>query len=431
MPLLCKPCIPQRLNALLCGRRHGPANGIWQRGLVDVERGVGGAGHTLQRQERAAQQDDVWGCADLIVLTESRQASGEGSEARGTSLLGFDAVPQCADEFLFTYFYSIAFCIKSEVAIGRDESNCLENTAEAVPIPRYHILDALGKALHNVGLHAGNEAEIKKDQLTVVCQQHISFMRICVHKPSVEHLCHTCFHGHLRHQQLFLLGQITERFAFNPFHGQDSRLARLSHVFRQPFRGTDVPQICMQLVELVSVGGLTMVIQFIEHANGHLIRNGPKVRVVAPGPCKGLQTSIPTKPVQRHLFHDTRPLHLHCHRLSIPCLCLVNLPQTCTGNRLWRDVRKQWLPLWIGIGGARHIRCDRAIPLQIVCHDSKGGGGGKWRAVGLQTLEGICRLLADNVRPLRQCLPNFQEHWAQSCQGIPEHVSPCALFFWQ
>ena len=57
----------------------------------------------------------------------------------------------------------------------------------------------------------------------------------------------------------------------------------------------------------------------------HLIRNGPKVRVVAPGPCKGLQTSIPTKPVQRHLFHDTRPLHLHCHRLSIPCLCLVNL----------------------------------------------------------------------------------------------------------
>mmetsp|Transcript_73852 Transcript_73852/g.130245 ORF Transcript_73852/g.130245 Transcript_73852/m.130245 type:complete len:284 (+) Transcript_73852:2262-3113(+) len=221
LPTLREPRLLQSLHAWLCARGQGPAHGVRQRGFVDVEGGICGVGHSLQRQEGPAKENDVRRRHHLVRVTQGGKPGGKGPEARLATLLGTDTLLERSHKILLRVVHVAPLRQELLGQPGRQKSDSLEHFGEAVPIAGDHVLNALRKALHDVRRHAGDESEVQEHQLVLVAEEHVPFVGVGVDESCVEHLCDTALDSHLGHEDLPFLGKLSEGLAIDPLHGQN------------------------------------------------------------------------------------------------------------------------------------------------------------------------------------------------------------------
>ena len=423
-----------RLAPLGRRRRHRPANRVGQARGVDVKVRISLRGDALEGEEGANQEHDVRRGEKLVRAAHGAQTRGERAEPALPALLSRQRLVdrrrhllrRHRHEFLELFPRDDFFSVK---VIRRAHSHVPEDVREADPVPGDHALDPLGEPLHDVILDGGHQTKVEEDEAPVLLvQQQVTLVGIGVDEPRVRELRDAGFDRHLRHHEPLLRGQLRYLLPVDPLGGEHLRGAGCAGELRVPLGRPHESEPLVLRVELVHVPRLVDVIQLLEDPHAHLVGDLRQVGLAPPRSLQGAEAQRPHGPVQRHLSHHARALHLDRHLDPVPRDRLVHLPQRRGGDRAVRELFKQRPRVRVFARRLRRVvRRERAVELKILRDGPPRDFIRERSVLHLQRLERIRRLLAYEIRPLRQRLADLDEDGAEAAERRPELLAPRAL----
>ena len=248
----------------------------------------------------------------------------------------------------------------------------------------------------------------------------LAFVRVGVHVPGEDERGGARFHGHPRHAEALFGRQPREVFAPHPLRHEHAP----ARVLWQHDRRSDEAEEVERRLEPVAVPRLLHVVELVEHLARHPVDHRTDVAVVEaaaqrPPRLDGAPRDHKAEVVLREHLQRVRPLHLNRDLPPLVRDRLVNLAERGSRHRLRSDLREE--------GGAAvaplvlaHARGDGSLPAERLLDDGPREAVREGHVGRLQPLERGRRLVAHDVRPLRERLRDLDRHRAEGRHRLAE-----------
>mmetsp|Transcript_10222 Transcript_10222/g.23003 ORF Transcript_10222/g.23003 Transcript_10222/m.23003 type:complete len:241 (+) Transcript_10222:415-1137(+) len=239
-------------------------------------------------------------------------------------------------------------------------------------------------------------------------------MRIGMHETGENEGGDASLHGHVHHlSSLGRIGDLLERPALDPLQCEHAGLSALAGELWQPMRCSDEGKEAMLPEEQFGIGRLVMIVELLENSGRHLVGALGNLCGTSPVDVEDGQAQGPAGPVQGNLPQCTRPLDLNSHVVAIQSGSTVDLTERGRRHRAFLEVCKERCPQGIAARSSESAGGQWPSMPEILQNDPECHVVGEGRILLLQLLQRIGSLIAYQVWPLRERLPDLHENRAE------------------